>query len=120
MKLDNPRKTSSGCVHLRSARIVSPKERRGNAAVVDPFIGRRLLQWETLLSSTLPNCPERSRVHQTLPVLEYWSRCSRDNRCRNKPLSVARDRVLPFVSAIRAKKYGAHLEHGRASIRPAN
>jgi hypothetical protein len=27
-----PKKTSNGCVHQKSERIVSPKERRGNSA----------------------------------------------------------------------------------------
>src|SRR5436305_10958129 len=42
MKIDSPRKTSSGCNHQMSARIVWPNERRGIVVVVDPFIASRL------------------------------------------------------------------------------
>ena len=36
MKVYNPRKTSSGCVHHTSARIVSPNYRRG--MVISAFV----------------------------------------------------------------------------------
>src|SRR5437667_11329395 len=42
MKIDSPRKTSSGCNHQMSARIVWPNERRGIVVVVDPFIASQL------------------------------------------------------------------------------
>jgi hypothetical protein len=62
MKVDNPKKTSTGWSHQISARIVWPKERRASAVDVVPFIRRPLPQLAASLSSTLPNCPEHSKV----------------------------------------------------------
>src|SRR4029077_354766 len=116
MKVDNPRKTSSGCVHQTSARIVSPNERRGSVAVVDPFIRRSLLPRESSLFSTLPSCPAHSRVRRNLPLSKCSQRCWRDNHFRNKPQLVSLNRVRRFACEAQAEKCGAH--RGRVPFSP--
>src|SRR5205809_1270332 len=118
MKIDNPIKTRSGCIHQTSARIVCPNERRGNAAV--SFTGRRLLPRVVLLFSTLPNYLERSKAHRILPASKCWWRCWRDIRSRSKPLSVCYDRVRKPVCATPGEKYGVRQEPALFSILPAN
>src|SRR5207248_6655375 len=107
MNVDKPKNTSSGCSHQTSARVVSPNDRRGSVTVGVPFIGRSLLQLEASLSSTLPSCPEHSRVPQIPPVSKYSRRYSSDNRCRNKQPSACCDRVRPFAFSIPEQKCGA-------------
>src|ERR1700704_1911218 len=120
MKIDNPQKTSSGCVHHTSARIVWPNDRRGAAAVVVPFIRRLSLQSETLLFSTLPNYRAHSKDFRSLPLSKCSPRCWRDNRFRNKRPSVSRDRVHLRAFVALAKKRDAHQGRARSSIRAEN
>src|SRR5437588_4207174 len=119
MKLDNPRKTSSGCVHQTSARIVWPNERRGTLTSA-PFICRQLLQLRNLPFSTLPNSPAHSKDCRNLPPSKYLQQCSRDNRFRSKPQLALRDPVHRLAFAALAKKCDAHRERVRSSIRAAN
>src|SRR2546423_508102 len=120
MNVDKPRNTSNGCSHQTSARIVSPNERRGIVAVVDPFIFRQLLQLAVSLSSTLPSCPARSRDCRSLLLSKCLPRYSHDNHWRSKPLLASRDRVHSPAFAAPAKKCDAQRERARSSIPAAN
>src|SRR6266404_9399821 len=118
MKIDNPRKTRSGCSHQTSERAVSPNDRRGNAAV--PFISHPLLQLAAWLFSTLPNCPAHSRVCRNLRLSKCSQQCWRDNHFRNKPRSASLNRVRRFACEAQAEKCGAHRERVPFSTPPAS
>src|SRR5207244_10153180 len=118
MNVDNPRKTRSGCSHQTSGRVVSPNDRRGNAAV--PFISRPLLQLAAWPFSMLPNCPARSRDCRSLPPSKRLPQYSHGNHSRNKRLLASRDRVHSPAFAAPAKKCDARRERARSSIPAAN
>jgi len=86
MKLDNPRKTSSGAIHQTSARIFDQMNARTLTSA--PFICRQLLQLRNLPFSRF-QLPGTSKIVEP-SSFKILQQCSRDNRFRSKPQWLAR------------------------------